>query len=260
MSLQPANRQVGYRPARRCAAIKRAGRLGAVMAVLLMMGCAATIRDSVTYHQFQYSIPPEPKRFTVPDTVMVYRFLLDPNIDMKYLTVTESDGQTRRITTHRWRRSPADMITDLLQRDLQGYGLFRKAVDQFSPLPYRYALEGKVNTLGGKVEGKKTVAEIEAQAVLIDFEAPPGENRNILRKTYKAQAPCKSSDPDQIVKGLTLAARKLSGLLRKDIQEAVRVSRPDLDLQERAPKPDPASPPAKTVDPQSPSLVAALSG
>lgn len=260
MSLELANRRLGYRPGSRFTAVKRAGRIGAVMAVLVIMGCGATIRDSITYHQFQYATPPEPKRFTVPDTVMVYRFLLDPKIDMKYLSVMQSNGQARRITTHRWQRNPADMITDLLQRDLQGYGMFRKAVDQFSALPYRYALEGKVNRLGGKVEGKKSLAEIEAEAVLIDFEAPSGENRNILKKTYRVQSPCKSSDPDEIVKGLTRAAQKLSGLLRKDIEKVIRLSRPDLDIRERAPQPDTVSPPAKTVDPQSSSLIAALSG
>ncbi len=192
-----------------------------MLVVLLEWGCAFHSRDAIVYHDFNYPSPERESRATIPDTVMVYRFLIADTVDMSSLVVSQSDGKNEPLALHRWQENPADMVTELVLRDLANSGLFEKTVDQLSSARYRYALEGTIHNLQGLVKDGKASALVDAEVTLTDFEAPPGENKNVMKRRYRIQRPSVDLSPDAIVRALNLAVKELSERIRADVRGSV---------------------------------------
>ena len=162
---------------------------------------------------------------------MVYRFLPAPSVDIDTLVVSQSPGTEQAALLHRWEDNPADMVTELVLRDLDSSGLFEKTVDQLSSARYRYALEGIIRNLQGTVADGKGKALIAIDATLIDFEGRVGLEKNLLKKLYKIEVPSQDATPDSIIRALNLAVKEFSERLRDDIRAAVEPKVPEPEKQ-----------------------------
>jgi ABC-type uncharacterized transport system auxiliary subunit len=194
--------------------------LAAWLAVFVI-GCAVRSGDVVTYHSFNYPVPLKDTPAPIPGTLMIYRFLLAPEVNTDFLVVSQGKGKEESVPYHRWVESPADMITDLIERDLARSGLFERTVGQFSTVRYRYALEGKIIELRGVTGHGKPRAVIEVETTLIDFGAPLGARKNLMQRRYRIEIPCKDSSPASIVEGLNRAVREVSVRLRDDLRSTL---------------------------------------
>jgi ABC-type uncharacterized transport system auxiliary subunit len=162
-------------------------------------------------------------------------------VDIDTLVVSQASGTEKSALLHRWEENPADMITELVVRDLDSAGLFQKTVDQLSSARYRYALEGTIRNLQGIVADGKGKALIAVEASLTDFEARMGADKNLLKKLYKIEIPSQDAMPDSIIKALNLAVKEFSERLRADIRAALE---PKAQEQEqKAPRKAPPSKP-----------------
>ncbi len=189
--------------------------------IVVLAGCALRSRESITYHVFDYPTPAREYKPPIPDTLMVYRFLPASSVDTESLVVTRSSEAKQSATLHRWKEDPADMITDLVVRDLENSGLFEKTVDQLSTVRYRYALEATIRKLQGIITEDKAKALLEVKATLTDFEAPAGTEKYLLKKLYKIEVPSRDTTPNSIIKALDLAVKELSEGLQADIRVAL---------------------------------------
>ena len=86
----------------------------------------------IAYHAFDYPAPAKETNPPIPGTLMVYRFLTAPSVDIDTLVISQSSGAEKSARLHHWEDNPADMITELVVRDLDSSGLFEKTVDQMS--------------------------------------------------------------------------------------------------------------------------------
>lgn len=200
----------------------------------ILLGCALTGREVVSHNLFDYPVPGGDSAGTLPETLMVYRFLLAPEIDARYLVISKPGKKSEFIQYQQWKYNPADMITDLILRDLDKSGLFERTVGQLSSLRYRYALEGKILDLRGLITDGKCRAVIEAEVELLDFEAPLGSDKTVMKRRYSVEVPCKDDTPDAVVDGLNEAVRELSKRLRDDLRSRLREEPPDPSTQRLA--------------------------
>jgi ABC-type uncharacterized transport system auxiliary subunit len=191
---------------------------------MLFQGCGLTARDAITYHTFHYPAPSRDVPTPALGTLMIYRFLLDPSVETGFLVVARPKGKARWLTYQRWAHNPADMITDLVQRDIADAGLFSKTVGQSSNDRYRYALEATVQQLGGKVSQGKSYAVVQVHATLTDFGAPMGIDKTLMERDYRIAKPCKDSSPEGIIDGLNRAVKELSMRLRSDIRATLKAN------------------------------------
>jgi ABC-type uncharacterized transport system auxiliary subunit len=189
---------------------------------ILLSGCGLTARDAITYHTFNYPAPSRDVPTPARGTLMIYRFLLSPSVESGFLVVARPKGKPRSLTYQRWAHNPADMITDLVRRDIADAGLFSKTVDQSSSERYRYALEGTIRKLGGKVARGKTNAVIEVRVSLTDFGVPLGADKKLMERVYRIAKRCGDSSPEEIMEGLNRAVGELSTRLRTDIRAALK--------------------------------------
>lgn len=189
--------------------------------LLATAGCAFTHRDLVRSHWLEYPAPPSTSAAGVPATLIVYPFLLVESVDARAVEVPGSGGKDGPGLSFLWARNPGDMITDLIQRDLAGSGLFQRTVGQFSSEPYRYALEGRVVALRGIRTAGKPNALIEVEATLVDFGVPVGATKNIMERRYRVEAPSKNSSAEAMVQAFNDGLRDLSLRLEKDIRSTL---------------------------------------
>ncbi len=190
-----------------------------------MSACAILSGDAIRYHAFDYPSPQRDFVATIPDTLMVYRFLLADSVDVRELVISESKGEGKREQRNRWEQNPADMVTDLIIRDMKSSGLFDKTVDQTSSAQYRYALEGTLLKLQGRKDGGKAWAELEAEVSLLDFESGWGAKTSIMKKHYTIEVPSLNDSPESVVAAINQAVRTLSNRIRADVRSALEKTR-----------------------------------
>lgn len=206
--------------------------------IVFGMACVCTNcawrAKTLIYYSFDYPTPSRQAGPAIPETLMVYRFLLDRSVPIHSLVVSEPKNGSQSTTSYIWDENPADMITDLILRDLRSSELFERVVDQLSTVRYRYSLEGTLRNLQGLVKGDKGMAILELDATLTDFEAPAGSPKNLMKKSYAIEVPSVDTKPASIMKALNMAVKDVSEQIRRDIRSALRKGRPPEEKSPRA--------------------------
>lgn len=194
----------------------------AVGLFVLTWGCSLRHREAVIYHAFDYPAPSrESKAPPIPQTLMIYRFLLDPSVESDAMrTAPAKFCETSRLV-HRWQENPADMITDLFLRDMEHSGMFDKVVGQLSNVRYRYALEGTIRQLQGLTRTDTAIALVDMEVTFTDFEAPWGTKRDLFKKPYRVEVPSKDSSAEAMLDAFNQGIREISKHLRGDIKSAL---------------------------------------
>lgn len=194
--------------------------LVALEVALTLAGCCFWKTQAIRYQAIDYPKPEKVVDTPIPETLMVYHFLIGSSVDLYHLVIEQANGKDST-AGQRWEENPSDMISELIQRDVEASGLFAKTVDQWSTARYRYALEGKLIKLGGVVSKGKAEAVLEAEATLLDFEAPIGSKRKIMSKTYTITVPSVDTNPTSIGRAMNLAVRRLSESIQHDIRKSL---------------------------------------
>jgi ABC-type uncharacterized transport system auxiliary subunit len=204
---------------------KRAGFFVVVCGVLFVTGCAMSLTDKAVYYSLNYPAPTGVKeeRSVIPDTLMIYKFLVAPDVDVDTIVVKSQAGK-EIARGERWQENPADTITDLLIRDFQDANIFSNTINQLSDAKYRYALEGILSTMEGRERGGKVNAVLEIEITLIDFEPRLGGKKVILNRRYKVEVPAKDSRSESLVSGFNQGLKQFSERLRADVLAAAKSS------------------------------------
>ncbi len=189
--------------------------------VMVFSGCALWGKDKVAFHAINYPAPSPGKVSVSPETIMVYRFLTDSSVDTHFLQIAESESNKRVVTGHVWIHDPSETLTELVMRDLQSSGLFKKAVDQTSNVSYRYGLEGAIKKFEGLVSDQQGSGLIEVEIKLVDFEPEIIGKGQLFKKVYTVKAPSKDTGPSSIVDALNKAAKELSEKIREDVNRSI---------------------------------------
>jgi len=188
---------------------------------ILFWGCSHLGSRTPQFLALHYPGPTESASSPIPETLMVYKFLLANNVDLHSLVISKAEDKDGALLRLRWEENPADMVTDLILRDLENSKLFEKTVDQLSSARYRYALEGTILDLRGTIRNGKALGLLVAEASLIDFEPPPGGKRTLMKKSYKIEVPTLDGKPTSMVRAMNTAVRRLSEQIRTDIRASV---------------------------------------
>jgi ABC-type uncharacterized transport system auxiliary subunit len=189
--------------------------------IIAFYGCALWSKDAVIFHTINYPAPRAIRESTIPETIMVYRFLMDSSVDTHYLLISDQDSKTKVVSSHAWAQDPSVMLTELAIRDLESSGVFEKAVDQTSNVPYKYALEGAIKKFEGVVNKAKGSGLIEVEVKLIDFEPKSVGQNQLMKKDYVIEIRSADTSPESLVKALEQCANELSEKIRNDVRKSV---------------------------------------
>jgi ABC-type uncharacterized transport system auxiliary subunit len=199
------------------------GKQIALMAMSLFLGsCASQSQEMMRPFFFDFPPPTRASAAPIPQTLMVYQFLLDASVNPEFLIVSGVEPPPADRAVQRWQENPAAMITGLTLRDLASSGLFFQTIDQFSTVPYRYALEGTVRTMEGRIRDGKAVAILRVDVNLIDYEVPWAADKTLLTKAYHVEILGRDSSVEAMEAALSRAAAEYSRRLRRDLRSVMR--------------------------------------
>jgi ABC-type uncharacterized transport system auxiliary subunit len=187
----------------------------------IVSGCALKTGNAILYHTLNYSPPNKEFQTPIPHTLMIYHFLLAPDVESDSILMSEPKATDKSVRFHRWQENPADIVTDLLLRDLEASGLFRKTVDQLSNVRYRYALEGTLRDMHGIIKDGQASAVVELEVVFTDFNAIRPAQKDLLKKTYRVEIPSKDASAESFLAAFNAGVKEISAILRADIRAAV---------------------------------------
>lgn len=194
-----------------------------VFVMLMIMGCVGVRQSPPVTEQYvlEYEAPPYEGTVTCCDTVTVERFSIAPaysGTDMVYRTAPFVRGMYHY---HRWRVNPADMVTDLLSRDIQQSGLFSGVFSYNDYEKTGYRLGGHIREFFKKNQQGRETTVLEVTIVLLDASQRNTSRMIVFQKVYHAEVLLTEDSPSAYAAGMSNALKMVSKSLLNDLQEAV---------------------------------------
>jgi ABC-type uncharacterized transport system auxiliary subunit len=123
---------------------------------------------------------------------------------------------------HRWRVAPAEMVTDLLRRDLRHAGIFRAILSSRDAEETRFILEGGVEEFFEVEEGGGRKALLVTTLTLLDLSRQEVSERVVFQKTYRSEALFTAEGAAGFAEAMSRAMAQLSTQVITDIDSALK--------------------------------------
>ncbi|RPJ01147.1 MAG: hypothetical protein EHM36_13780, partial [Deltaproteobacteria bacterium] len=115
--------------------------------VLVLASCSGLTRPSpkIEHYSLEYALPVQEKLAPLPFVLKLDRFSAAPLYDTRQIVYREKPFARDAYVYHRWRSTPADLVTYFLSRDLKFSGLFAGVLPHDSGQQGMFELEGTVD-------------------------------------------------------------------------------------------------------------------
>jgi ABC-type uncharacterized transport system auxiliary subunit len=181
-------------------------------------GRAPLIRQYV----LEYSPPHNGGRPAVEAMVRVARFSANRLFSGSAMLHREGPFRREDYPEHRWRVGPADMVTELLRRDLREAGLFRAVLSPRDVEEVRYSLEGGVEEFLESGEGEERKASLTVTITLLDLSRKETAGLVVFQKTYRCESAVSPKGAAGLAAAMSLAMSQLSQQVIADIDSVLR--------------------------------------
>ena len=187
---------------------------------LFLTGCVSLKQPAtmVHYYTLEYDPPVINQKEPLSSSIKIERFSVAPVYDTAQIIYRDEPFSRNAYAYHRWRVNPGDMITNLINRDLQNSGLFSSAFSHDTKFKSLYILEGEVEEIYELDEGEYWKGVLKLRVTLTGSNEPDMKKRIIFQKIYNTAEECKKKTPLALVEALSYAMAKLSREIINDIQ------------------------------------------
>ncbi|HXE98688.1 MAG TPA: ABC-type transport auxiliary lipoprotein family protein [Dongiaceae bacterium] len=204
---------------------QRIGTLAMTVAIaLLLSGCFGGGQPGRMTEQYAFDYSPAAQQgFTMlPETITVERFSAVQLYNSTAMVYQEEPNQRNQYLYHRWRATPADLVSDYLVRDLRSANLFRGVFHHRSNESGRYSLAGDVEEFRENIDKEDRRAIVSLNVTLLDTSRPELPDRILFQKNYTVAEPIEEKGPAGLTKGMSRAVAKVSRLVLNDIYSVCR--------------------------------------
>lgn len=195
--------------------------LRAALLLLLLpsLSCIARGNPSpaVEYYLLEYSSPIIEGLSPIEALVKIERFSVAQAFNTLTMVYKPSPYKSEVYYYHRWRINPADMVTDFLLRDFRNSGLYKGVFSYQDIGEARYLLQGQVEEFVELDDGDLWQAIFKVSVTLTDTSRQDGTRRVIFQRGYRYAEPMKEQTPIGLAQGLSVAMKKFSENLIRDV-------------------------------------------
>jgi ABC-type uncharacterized transport system auxiliary subunit len=190
-----------------------------------MTGCLNLQRPGRYVEQYILEYPsPEISGLSLIDTaIRVERFTEAATYNASAMFYRPEPFKLEAYQYSRWRVHPADLVTGYLLRDLRNAALFKAVFSYLDPEDGRFIVEGGVEEFLEVDEKNQKLAVLATEVTLLDSWAKDIPTRVLFQKRYFFQEPITENNPRGLAKGMSLAMKKFSETLIRDLHAAIRV-------------------------------------
>jgi ABC-type uncharacterized transport system auxiliary subunit len=124
-------------------------------------------------------------------------------------------------TYHRWKAPPAELVNDMMLRDLRGSGLFRAVFSDYDEVDARFVLQGRLEEFLEIEDQGSRKALLSLDMTLLDRSRRDSTGAVVFQKGYRTLEPLDSPTPADLARAMSRAMEKVSRQITSDIYGAV---------------------------------------
>jgi len=191
--------------------------------ILSFASCAGMRQPSpkIDYYALEYAPPQAGERTPLPRVIKVDRFSVAPLYSTAQIIYRDGSFKREAYTYHRWRSTPADLVTYFLARDLKQSGLFKAVLPHDSGQSSDFVLEGSVDEFLEWDREDSWEAVLAFGVTLMAANEPDISRRILFQKTYQGRKPCRQKNPAALAEAMSEAMAGLSAKVIEDVYEAI---------------------------------------
>lgn len=193
-----------------------------ILPAVLLSGCAGSRTNRpVEKWMLEYSAP-APAGEMQKASISVERFEAAISFSGPEMIYRPNPNQRDSYPYNRWWSNPADMLSDLLLRDLRRSRLFSAVLSGGQSGDARFRLEGwvakflEVDLPGG------WRAELAVDLTLVDTADHSLPGGILMQKSYRINKPIKEKGAPGLARAMSQAAGELSGQALRDLAQAIK--------------------------------------
>lgn len=195
--------------------------LSAVL-VATVSGCVGGGGSTKNLEHYQISyLPPKPLPKGSNETLTVERFSSSAIFRRGGMLFRPDTFRIDEYSYNRWRIPPADMLADLVRRDVASAGIFKAVFTPAELQRSRYLLVGRLEDCSETEVNGDRHAVLSLRITMFDNLQKGAEKQILFQKQYKTSSPMKERSPAGLAAAMSMAMDQLSGQIITDISSSV---------------------------------------
>ncbi len=187
-------------------------------------GCSSLGKPAheIKYYILDYPAPAIKQLPQIDSTIRLNRFTIAAAYNTQSMIFRPDKYTLDYFSYNRWAVNPADMVADMLQRDLHAVGLFGAVFSRYSIEDAHYILQGSIGEffLRAEPNGKRAVLDIKI--TLKDLKKREAQRRVVFQKNYYHEELLTEQTPRGYCEAMSRALEKLSVQITLDIYQAIK--------------------------------------
>ena len=198
-------------------------RFGIILVMIGLTGCLGSTGSAPPVRQYvlEYAPPRAADGAGVAETIKVEHFTAARILAGPAMLYRQGPFRLDAYHEHRWRVAPAEMVEDLLRRDLRHAGIFRAVLSPRDAEETRFILEGGVEEFLEVEEAAGRKALLVATLTLLDLSRREVSARVVFQKTYRCEALFKTEGATGFAEAMSRAMTQLSTQVIDDVGRAL---------------------------------------
>ncbi|MFC1883225.1 ABC-type transport auxiliary lipoprotein family protein [Thermodesulfobacteriota bacterium] len=190
---------------------------------LLLIGCfgSSPPKERIRFYTLEYPPPVFSGMSKQPCIVQIKRFTINSIYNTTRI-IFQSESSTRDdYVYHRWRVNPADMVTQLLKRDLMKSGVLAAVLDEDSRFSYTHTLEGSVDEFLELDSEDAWYAVLTVSITIMKADCLDIVKGILMQNTYSAKTKLKKKNPRDLAEAMSRAMAEVSERIIRDLHASV---------------------------------------
>jgi len=197
--------------------------LALLLALLLLPAClGGPYPPYLRQYLLEYPPPRVSGLASLPVAVQVGRFSAAPGVDSQQMFFAPQGQERDHYPYHRWLVGPAQLVSEVLLRDLTACGLFQAALGPHSLQQARFVIEGGVQSFLERDQGERAQARLELVLTLLDASQAELYRRVMFQRTYQAQQDMSAQSGPALAAAMSQAMASLSPRIIREVHAAIQ--------------------------------------
>ncbi len=190
----------------------------------IISGCVSTGKPQapVEMYLLNYPAPTFALPDKIDDTIRLNRFSIATAYNSNSMIFRQDNYAFDSFNYNRWAVNPADMVGDILLRDLQAGGLFLAVFSRDTVDEGRYVVSGGIEEFFLKKDNSGNNAVLSLAITLKDAKQRDTRKRIIFQKKYFREEALNEQSPRGYCQAMSKAMQQLSTQIINDIYQGIK--------------------------------------
>lgn len=195
-----------------------------IVCFFIFQGCANSGKPHYDVENFllSYTAPTFENKTRQDKTIRISRFTIAAAYNNQNMIFRTSDYNVDFFNYNRWAVNPADMIADILLRDMQESGLFRAVFSRYAVEETRFIIQGGISDFFLRIGNSGKVAVIAMEITLKDSQQKEATKKILFQKKYSREETLTEQSPQGYCQAMSKALKNLSQQITTDVYAATK--------------------------------------